>query len=89
VPKVFCAFEHGGWTYILIERIREEKIGSGWVMHRSENSKAKNPVTTERDDPREGMYLEPNLDPEVFKNSLFNTKVGIGRWYLSMAISAV
>ncbi|WEW55213.1 hypothetical protein PRK78_000642 [Emydomyces testavorans] len=39
VPKVFCAFEHNGFTYILMERICGDKLGHGWVT-RSEKSKA-------------------------------------------------
>ena len=40
VPKVFCAFTHSGWTYIVMERIKGEIIGAGWVR-RSEESKAR------------------------------------------------
>ncbi|KAJ5972384.1 uncharacterized protein N7479_002302 [Penicillium vulpinum] len=40
VPKVLCAFTHSGRTYIVMERIKGDIIGSGWV-ERSENSKAK------------------------------------------------
>lgn len=40
LPKVLCAFTHSGWTYIVMERIRGDVIGSGWVK-RSEVSKAK------------------------------------------------
>ena len=40
VPKILCAFAHSGWTYILMERIKGDIIGSGWVG-RSEESKAK------------------------------------------------
>jgi aminoglycoside phosphotransferase (APT) family kinase protein len=40
VPKVYCAFERKGVTYILMERIDGQMIGSGWVR-RSETSKAK------------------------------------------------
>lgn len=39
VPKVFCAFQHRGWTYILMERIHGDKVGSGW-LNRSIESKA-------------------------------------------------
>lgn len=38
VPKVLCAFKHSGRTYILMERISGEIIGSGWLK-RSEQSK--------------------------------------------------
>lgn len=40
VPKVHCAFERRGWTYILMDRINGEMVGQGWV-HRSAKSKAK------------------------------------------------
>lgn len=40
VPKVLCAFVHSGWTYIVMERIQGDIIGSGWVK-RSEESKAR------------------------------------------------
>ncbi|KAJ5218979.1 kinase-like protein [Penicillium cinerascens] len=40
VPRVLCAFTRNGWTYIVMERIRGDMIGSGWV-HRSEESKTK------------------------------------------------
>ncbi|OOF99033.1 hypothetical protein ASPCADRAFT_127608 [Aspergillus carbonarius ITEM 5010] len=40
VPKVHCAFTHTGTTYIVMERINGEMIGSGWV-NRSEQTKAK------------------------------------------------
>ncbi|KAH3564456.1 hypothetical protein KXV22_007686, partial [Aspergillus fumigatus] len=39
-PKVFCAFTRSGRTYIVMERIKGDIIGNGWVK-RSENSKAK------------------------------------------------
>ncbi|OMP83919.1 hypothetical protein BK809_0001302 [Diplodia seriata] len=40
VPKVYCAFERRGWTYIVMERIDGDKVGQGWVK-RTEESKAK------------------------------------------------
>ncbi|KAJ5697413.1 hypothetical protein N7488_011097 [Penicillium malachiteum] len=42
VPKVLCAFTHSesGVTYIVMERIKGDMIGKGWVK-RNENSKAK------------------------------------------------
>lgn len=40
VPKVHCAFECRGWTYILMERIDGEMVGKGWV-HQSAKSKAR------------------------------------------------
>ncbi|KAB8277510.1 kinase-like domain-containing protein [Aspergillus minisclerotigenes] len=40
VPKVLCSFTHHGLTYIVMERIKGDIIGSGWV-HRKEESKAK------------------------------------------------
>ncbi|PKX88601.1 kinase-like protein [Aspergillus novofumigatus IBT 16806] len=40
VPKALCAFTHSGRTYIVMERIKGDIIGSGWVR-RSEDSKAK------------------------------------------------
>ncbi len=38
VPKVVCAFTHSGRTYIVMEKINGEIIGSGW-LNRSEQSK--------------------------------------------------
>ena len=40
VPRVLCAFTHEGRTYIVMERIKGDILGSGWV-HRSEESKTK------------------------------------------------
>ncbi|OJJ69322.1 hypothetical protein ASPBRDRAFT_130749 [Aspergillus brasiliensis CBS 101740] len=40
VPKVLCAFTHQRCTYIVMERIRGEMIGAGWIF-RSEESKTK------------------------------------------------
>lgn len=40
VPTVFCAFEHSGQTYIVMQRIKGDRIGKGWV-NRSEVSKAR------------------------------------------------
>lgn len=40
VPKIYCAFTHCGWNYIVMERIKGEYIGRGWVR-RTEESKAK------------------------------------------------
>ncbi|KAJ0414785.1 kinase-like protein [Aspergillus carlsbadensis] len=40
VPKVVCAFEHAGSTYIVMERIKGDIIGKGWVWRDGE-SKAK------------------------------------------------
>ena len=40
VPKVFCAFTHKGCSYIVMERIKGDMIGIGWV-NRSEESKIK------------------------------------------------
>lgn len=40
VPKVKCAFTRSGMTYIVMERIKGDMIGHGW-MYRSEESKAK------------------------------------------------
>ncbi|KGO75058.1 Aminoglycoside phosphotransferase [Penicillium italicum] len=39
VPRVLCAFTRSGRTYIVMERIKGDIIGSGWVK-RSEDSKA-------------------------------------------------
>ena len=39
VPNVLCAFAHEDSTYIVMERIKGEVIGAGWVR-RSEESKA-------------------------------------------------
>ncbi|CBF69421.1 hypothetical protein AN6463.2 [Aspergillus nidulans FGSC A4] len=40
VPKIHCAFTHKGYSYIVMERIKGDMIGMGWV-HRNEESKAK------------------------------------------------
>ncbi|KAE8354489.1 hypothetical protein BDV28DRAFT_130790 [Aspergillus coremiiformis] len=40
VPRVISAFIHCGQTYILMERIKGDMIGVGWVQ-RNEESKAK------------------------------------------------
>jgi aminoglycoside phosphotransferase len=40
VPKVLCAFTRNGMTYIVMERIKGDMIGKGWVK-RSEESKTK------------------------------------------------
>lgn len=40
VPKVICAFKHGGKTYIVMERIDGIMAGRGW-MNRSNESKTK------------------------------------------------
>ncbi|KAL5366197.1 kinase-like protein [Aspergillus floccosus] len=40
VPKVLCAFSRSGSTYIVMERIKGDIIGNGWVK-RSESSKEK------------------------------------------------
>ncbi|KAE8405035.1 kinase-like domain-containing protein [Aspergillus pseudonomiae] len=40
VPKVFCAFTYSGLTYIVMERIKGDMIGSGWA-HQNDESKAK------------------------------------------------
>ncbi|KAG2415381.1 hypothetical protein HFD88_006572 [Aspergillus terreus] len=40
VPKVYCAFTRSGRTYIVMERIKGDMVGNGWV-HRSEESKAR------------------------------------------------
>ncbi|PYH92219.1 kinase-like protein [Aspergillus ellipticus CBS 707.79] len=40
VPRVFCAFTRRNCTYIVMERIKGEVIGRGWVR-RSEESKAR------------------------------------------------
>jgi aminoglycoside phosphotransferase len=40
VPRVYCAFERKGWTYIIQERIDGENVAVGWDK-RSEESKAK------------------------------------------------
>lgn len=49
VPKVFCAFTRHDWTYIVMERIDGDMIGSGWP-HRSTESKEKIPFTGQADD---------------------------------------
>jgi Phosphotransferase enzyme family len=40
VPKIYCAFKHKRCTYILMERVKGESLGCGWVL-RSPESKAK------------------------------------------------
>ena len=40
VPRVYCAFQHKGWTYIVQERIDGEMVSVGWDK-RTEESKAK------------------------------------------------
>ncbi|OOQ86035.1 hypothetical protein PEBR_23608 [Penicillium brasilianum] len=40
VPKVFCAFEHSGQTYTVMQRIKGDRIGKGWVK-RSEESRTR------------------------------------------------
>jgi len=40
VPKVYMAFEHKGYTYILMERIRGTPLGRGWFQ-RSASSRLK------------------------------------------------
>ncbi|KAF1948496.1 kinase-like protein [Byssothecium circinans] len=40
VPRVYCAFAKENRTYIVMERIRGEPVGSGWFK-RSEESRAK------------------------------------------------
>jgi len=40
VPKVYCAFVRKGITYILMERIKGDILGNGWLK-RSEESKTK------------------------------------------------
>jgi fructosamine-3-kinase len=42
VPKVLCAFTHSDCTYIVMERIKGDIIGSGWISQR-EYSKGKLP----------------------------------------------
>ncbi|KAK9418737.1 putative Kinase-like domain-containing protein [Seiridium unicorne] len=39
VPKVLCAFEHAGRTYIVMERVSGQSLAQGWVG-RSKASKA-------------------------------------------------
>ena len=40
VPQVFCAVTHQGCTYIVMERVRGQMIGAGWVA-RKDGSKTK------------------------------------------------
>ncbi|KAB8237170.1 aminoglycoside phosphotransferase family protein [Aspergillus alliaceus] len=40
VPKVLCAFAHNDCTYIVMERIKGDMLGTGW-LRRSEDSKAR------------------------------------------------
>ncbi|KGO64628.1 Aminoglycoside phosphotransferase [Penicillium italicum] len=40
VPKILCAFTHGDCSYIVMERIKGDMIGIGWV-NRSKESKIK------------------------------------------------
>ncbi|KAH7065434.1 hypothetical protein B0J12DRAFT_706933 [Macrophomina phaseolina] len=37
VPKAYCAFVWRGWTYILMERIRGDMVGQGWIKRREES----------------------------------------------------
>ncbi|RDW90050.1 uncharacterized protein DSM5745_01825 [Aspergillus mulundensis] len=37
VPKVLCAFTHAEQTYIVMERIKGEILGSGWVDRREQS----------------------------------------------------
>jgi len=37
VPRVYCAFIHKNRTYIVMERLRGEMIGSGWVKRTAES----------------------------------------------------
>lgn len=40
VPKIYCAFTHNGWTYIVMERVRGECLAHSW-RSRSAESRAK------------------------------------------------
>ncbi|KAL6703514.1 hypothetical protein ACN47E_009612 [Coniothyrium glycines] len=40
VPRVYCAFAHSNRTYIVMERIHGDPVGSGWLK-RSEQSRVK------------------------------------------------
>ena len=40
VPKVYCAFTRKGWTYIAMQKINREILGSEWSK-RSDDSRAK------------------------------------------------
>ncbi|RMZ67681.1 kinase subdomain-containing [Pyrenophora seminiperda CCB06] len=40
VPRVYCAFEHAGRRYIVMERLKGKNIASGWYL-RSEESRNK------------------------------------------------
>ncbi|KAF2137376.1 uncharacterized protein K452DRAFT_235979 [Aplosporella prunicola CBS 121167] len=75
VPKVYCAFKRGDWTYIVMEKISGDMIGQGWVQ-RSEESKAsilfelKRLVQEMRDIPASGPGVHnvdggPLFDPRL------------------------
>lgn len=37
VPKIYCAFKHDDWTYIVMERIDGQKLGQGWSLRTKES----------------------------------------------------
>ncbi|KAH3603029.1 hypothetical protein KXV56_005737, partial [Aspergillus fumigatus] len=87
VPKVLCAFTRSGRTYIVMERIKGDIIGNGWVK-RSENSKAKllsqlaEKIREMRDlQPPEGMGVA-----SVDSGSLFDCRVRV-RVRVSVSVS--
>jgi Predicted aminoglycoside phosphotransferase len=75
-PKVLCAFTRFGWTYIVMERIRGDIIGRGWV-NRSEDSKAKllSQLAEKIREMRELQPSEGNTVASVDGGSLFDCRV--------------
>lgn len=41
VPKIYCAFEHKGKTYIVMQRMKGKKLAIGWETERSEESRTR------------------------------------------------
>ncbi|KAJ5189667.1 Aminoglycoside phosphotransferase [Penicillium cf. griseofulvum] len=76
VPKVLCAFTRSGWTYIVMERIRGDIIGEGWV-NRSEDSKAKllSQLAEKIREMRELQPSEGNTVSSVDGGSLFDCRI--------------
>ncbi|CEJ58686.1 hypothetical protein PMG11_07335 [Penicillium brasilianum] len=76
VPRVLCAFTRSGRTYIVMERIKGDMIGRGWVK-RSEDSKAKL-LTQLAGKVREMRDLQPPPGigvASVVRGSLFDCRV--------------
>ncbi|GKZ80700.1 hypothetical protein AnigIFM56816_004926 [Aspergillus niger] len=84
VPKVLCAFTHQRCTYIVMERIKGEMIGAGWV-YRSEESKAKILTQLQRMvqemrtlPPPAGMGVGSVVDGTLFDGRLPGTSLRFG-----------